>query len=99
MGTVSIKPPSDSNVSAFTGCTGIGVTNGSLSNCSIPANTSYNGKWQEIDVPIPASYTCNTVSATGCWVTLTYSYGSGNQPTDTTSWQVSLQGSPVRLTQ
>jgi Flp pilus assembly protein TadG len=95
-GTVKIVPPTDSNVSAFSGCTGSGPTSGALSNCSIPANSSYNGKWETISVPIPSNYTCSYPSATGCWFTLSYDYGSG-QPSDTTSWQASLEGSPVRL--
>ncbi len=32
-----------------------------------------------------------------CWVRLTYTYGSNNQPSDTTSWEASLEGDPVRL--
>jgi hypothetical protein len=98
-GTVTIVPPSDSGMSSFTGCKGSGPTNGSLTNCSIPANSSYNGKWETISVPIPTGYTCNLATSTGCWLTLTYDYGSGNQPQDTTSWQASVEGTPVRLNQ
>jgi Flp pilus assembly protein TadG len=96
-GTVTVNPPADSGLSSFTGCVGAGPTAGPLSNCSIVANSSYNGKWQTISVPIPTTYTCNYQSVTGCWVTLTYDYGSG-QPSDTTSWQASIDGTPVRLT-
>ena len=70
---------------------------GSLTNCSIPANSSYNGKWETISVPIPSATTATCHTPTGCWVTLTYDYGSGNQPQDTTSWQASIEGTPVRL--
>ena len=34
-GTITIKPPADSNLSSFTGCVGSGPTTGTLSNCSI----------------------------------------------------------------
>jgi hypothetical protein len=34
---------------------------------------------------------------TGCWVRLQYAYGSGNQPSDTTSWTAGIEGDPVRL--
>jgi Flp pilus assembly protein TadG len=97
-GTVQILPPADSGMSTFSGCVGSGPTNGSLNSCSIPANSSYNGKWETISVPIPPGYSCNLSAQTGCWITLSYDYGSG-QPSDTTSWQASLQGSPVRLIQ
>jgi Flp pilus assembly protein TadG len=96
-GTVRVIPPVDSGLSTFTGCVGSGPTSGPLSNCSIPANSSYNGKWETISVPIPTTYTCNYQSTTGCWVTLSYDYGAG-QPSDTTSWQASIEGTPVRLT-
>jgi hypothetical protein len=97
-GTVTVIPPTDSGLRNFTGCTGSGPTSGALTNCSIVANSSYNGKWETITVPIPSNYTCSYLSTTGCWVTLSYDYGSG-QPSDTTSWQASLDGTPVRLTQ
>lgn len=95
-GTVRIVPPAESGLSSFSGCTGSGPTSGSLTNCTIPANSSYNGKWETITVPIPSGYSCNLDTSTGCWITLSYDYGSG-QPSDTTSWQASLEGTPVRL--
>ena len=97
-GTVTIRPPADSNLSTFTGCTATGPTTGTLSNCSIPANSSYNGKWETIRIPLPSGFTCNYAAATGCWITLSYDYGSG-QPSDTTSWTAALEGTPVRLTE
>ena len=53
-GTVTIRPPADSNLSSFTGCVAAGPTTGTLSSCSIPANSSYNGKWEQVSIPIPA---------------------------------------------
>lgn len=97
-GVVTIKPPADSNVSAFTGCVGRGPTTGNLTGCSIPANSSYNGKWEYISIPLPAGFTCDYSSPTGCWITLSYNYGGG-QPSDTTSWTAALEGTPVRITE
>lgn len=97
-GTVTIKPPADSNLSSFSSCTGTGPTSGALTNCSITANSSYNGKWEQISIPIPKGFTCNSSIVTGCWITLTYDYGSG-QPNDTTSWTANLDGTPVRITE
>jgi hypothetical protein len=97
-GTVTIMPPKDSNLSAFSSCTGTGPTTGALTNCSITANSSYNGKWQQISIPIPKGYTCDSASVTGCWITLAYNYGNG-QPSDTTSWTANLEGTPVRITE
>jgi hypothetical protein len=96
-GTVRVIPPTDSGLTTFSGCVGTGPTNGTLPDCSIPANSSFNGKWQSIGVPIPSGYTCNYQATTGCWITLSYDYGGG-QPSDTTSWQANLEGAPVRLT-
>jgi Flp pilus assembly protein TadG len=97
-GTIRVIPPPDSGLSAFTGCSANGPTSGALTNCSITANSTYNGKWEAISVPIPTGYTCTISLATGCWITLSYDYGSG-QPSDTTSWQASIEGTPVRLSQ
>jgi hypothetical protein len=97
-GSVTIRPPADSNLSSFTNCTGTGPTSGALSGCTITANSSYNGKWEQISIPIPTGYTCDSASVTGCWITLSYNYGGG-QPSDTTSWTASLEGTPVRITE
>jgi hypothetical protein len=95
---VTIRPPADSNLSSFSGCIATGPTSGALSNCSITANSSYNGKWEQISIPIPSGYTCDSLSVTGCWITLGYNYGGG-QPSDTTSWTANLEGTPVRITE
>ncbi len=100
-GVITVLPPPDSGITNFAGCKGFGPTGGTsgqaLVNCAIPANSSYNGKWEQIAVPIPSNYTCDNTVTTGCWLRLSYDYGTGNQPTDTTSWTASLEGDPVRL--
>jgi Flp pilus assembly protein TadG len=94
--TVSVLPPLETG-GTFSGCTGAGVQNGSLSNCQINVNSSYNGQWQTISVPIPSTYSCSDASNTGCWVRLEFYYGTGSIPDDTTSWTASIEGDPVRL--
>jgi Flp pilus assembly protein TadG len=100
--TVKVLPPAElasapTPLLTFPGCTGAGVTTGALTNCQISVNSSYDGKWQTISVPIPATYTCDDASTTGCWVRLEFFYGTGSTPADTTSWTASIQGDPVRL--
>ncbi len=94
--TITVLPP-DEIGGNFSGCTARGVTNGNLSNCRISVSSAYNGKWQTITVPIPTTYSCDDGAATGCWVRLEFYYGSGSGPSDTTSWQASVEGDPIRL--
>lgn len=94
--TIRVLPPAEYGGS-FSGCTGSGVANGSLPTCQIGVNSSFNGKWQTISVPIPSGYSCDDTSPTGCWVRLEFYYGAGSQPLDTTSWTASLEGDPIRL--
>ena len=99
-GTVKIIYPPDAVGGPFTGCVGT-LSSGSpvnLTDCSLTVNNStHNGKWQSVAVPIPASYTCDDADNTKCWVRLQYVYGSGSAPTDVTAWTASIAGDPVRL--
>jgi hypothetical protein len=96
-GTIGIVAPPDSGVT-FSDCRSAGVNNASMPTCELHGvNSKYNGKWQSITVPIPEDYTCDDLDPTACWVRLKYDYGSGSQPSDTTSWGASLEGAPVRL--
>ncbi len=90
----------------YTTCTASGVVNGPLGDCSfaVPAGTPaspspFNGKWQQVSVPIPSAYTCNDTDTTACWVKLQYTYSAGAQPTDVTTWTANIEGDPVRLVQ
>ena len=94
--TITVLPPAEVG-GGFTGCKAEGQTNGNLPDCKISVSSKYNGKWQTISVPIPVSYTCDDSSATGCWVRLEFFYGSGSGPADTTSWQATVEGDPIRL--
>jgi hypothetical protein len=98
--TITVLPPSDPGSPAnFSGCTGVGpvLGSGSLPNCQIKVDSSYNGTWETISVPISSTYTCNDLLPTGCWVRLEFYYGPGSGPNDTTSWTANIQGDPVRL--
>ncbi|MGL5817850.1 MAG: pilus assembly protein TadG-related protein [Phycicoccus sp.] len=97
-GTIKINPPGGGN---YSGCTGSGVTTTINSNCSFQVTagspSAFNGRYQTVNVPIPAGYTCDDTNPEACWVTLSYNYGSGAQPTDVTAWAAKLEGDPIRL--
>jgi hypothetical protein len=97
-GSIQVLPPTDSNLgSTVTGCTGAGVANGALTNCTLTnvSSATYQGKQQVISVPIPSSYTCNATQAGGCWYRLLVKFPGG--VTDTTTWSASIDGDPIRL--
>lgn len=100
-GTLTVQPPPDSNMpSSITTCTGSGVVNGSIPGCQLTnvSSATYNGKWQYVNVPIPANYTCTVAQQGGCWFTVRFSFSSG-VPNDTTTWTAKIDGDPVRLIQ
>jgi Flp pilus assembly protein TadG len=105
--SLSVLPPTDartgtSPLTQFNGCryTQPGRTTYSNTNtgCSITGITSgsYDSRIINVEVPIPSNYSCNDASGDGCWTRLRLQYGSGTTQ-DTTSWEVSLDGNPVRL--
>ena len=71
---------------------------GALGGCSVTTTSSTNGgKWQYITFPIPASYKCNAeLDQSKCWIKIRTTTTSGQS--DTTTWGVSLDGDPLRLT-
>ena len=103
--SVTVLPPLDAQVSgspltAWSGCTGAGVVNGSLgTTCGVTGATSssYNGKVQTVSVPIPATYTCNSTQSGGCWVRVQLNLDSPGNTTDTTTWTASVDGDPIRM--
>jgi Flp pilus assembly protein TadG len=98
-GTLTIQPPPDSNMPASIGtCTGSGVVTGALPGCQLTnvSSATYNGKWQYVNVPIPANYTCTLSQAGGCWFTVKFAFPSG-VPNDTTTWTAKIDGDPVRI--
>ena len=99
--TIQILPPAETTPTTFAGCTGSGpaIGTGALTNCTISVNSSYNGKWEVISVPVPSTYSCTDTLVTGCWVRLKFFYGSGSNPADTFSVTANINGDPVRLVQ
>ena len=99
-GSVKVIKPTDASGIAtnIAGCVGTGVRNGNLTNCEITGITSafFNGKYQEIRVPIPSTYNCTVTSQGGCWFRIKVSFGVG-QVTDATTWTARIDGEPVRL--
>ena len=99
--TVTVLQPDSSTLtagSAFTGCVGKGPFSGSLSGCSVTTTSATNGgKWQYITFPIPSNYKCNSeLDQSKCWIKIRTTTSSGQS--DTTTWGVSLDGDPLRLT-
>ena len=48
-----------------------------------------------IEIPIPSTYTCDPLTATGCWWKILIH--SSLQATDRTTWAARISGDPVRL--
>jgi Flp pilus assembly protein TadG len=101
--TIQILPPLETipTTPTFSGCTGLGPTigTGALTGCQISVDSSYNGKWETISIPIPLTYSCTDASTTGCWARLQFFYGTGSTPADTFSVTANINGDPVRLVQ
>jgi Flp pilus assembly protein TadG len=98
-GTITVRGPSDSNLPAsLVGCTGGGaVVTGAIANCKLTnVGSSYNGKWQYVNVPIPSDYTCKVAETGGCWFRVDFDF-NGSVPTDTTTWTARVEGDPIRL--
>jgi hypothetical protein len=68
-----------------------------ITNVSSSGSPSYNGQWVAWQIPIPANYTCDAVSATGCWAKLQFVYPNGTTVNDTTTWSAYILGEPVRI--
>jgi hypothetical protein len=87
---------------ATTACS-YGILGGSkttVNPCRIQTRNSsgntYNGKWLQIDVALPASYTCSS----DCWWKVTYEFlnvSVGSSPNDRTVWSVKLSGHPIHI--
>lgn len=100
-GKMKVIPPADSNMgSTISGCVGTGKFNGNLTNCEITGISSaagWNGRSQDIRVPIPNTYTCDTTTPGGCWFKVVVAFGPGKSVNDSTTWTASIDGEPVRL--
>jgi Flp pilus assembly protein TadG len=97
-GSLSIVAPPDAHTT-FRSCVGSGPQTATLPTCTVSANSSFNGRWETVRVPIPDGYACDDLDPAGCWVRINYAYGNGAKVQDTTTWTASLEGDPVRLVQ
>jgi Flp pilus assembly protein TadG len=95
-GTLKIVAPTESGTT-FSNCRAVGPVNSTLTNCQFNASSAFQGKWEDVYVPIPSTYHCTDASATGCWVKLWYDLSGATAASDTTSWSASIDGDPVRL--
>jgi hypothetical protein len=80
------RPSGTAAVAAASDCRILGLT-----------NSTDNGDWIDVFIPIPTNYTCASASSFGCWLKLKFTYPSGTTVYDTTTWTASLEGDPVRL--
>lgn len=103
--TVTITPPVDATGSA-TSCSwsfngGGPMPGGSVGGCTLSGiNTAnFGGGLVEVDIAVPGDYNCNFASTSGCWFRIQMSYTAGTQANDTTTWDATIGGDPVRLIQ
>jgi hypothetical protein len=97
---VNVLKPGGAATSCSYGVSGTTLT--AASPCRIQTRNSsgntYNGKWLEIDIDIPTTYTCSA----DCWWKISYEFlgvTSGNSPNDRTVWSAALSGNPIHLVQ
>lgn len=97
---MNVLKPGGSTTGCSYGILGSALT--AISPCRIQTRTSsgnaYNGKWLQIDINIPTTYTCST----DCWWKISYEFQGvtvGNSPNDRTVWSAALSGNPIHLVQ
>ena len=93
----SCRRPTPTSAALVTGCTGAGVANGALTNCTLTNVSSRQlpGQATGHQRADPGHYTCNSTQAGGCWYRLLIKFPGG--VTDTTTWSASIDGDPIRL--
>lgn len=104
--TVTITPPGDMTLGSgdSVACTwtsngGGSLPGGTVNGCQLSGitNGAYNGRLVEVNISVPGSYSCSFGTTGGCWFRLQMSYTAGTQANDTTTWDASIGGDPVRL--
>ena len=96
---VNILKPGSNTVACSYGLSGATPT--AANPCRIQTRTStgtntYNGKWLDITIAIPTTYTCTP----DCWWRVKYEFNgvtAGNSPNDRTVWTADITGDPVHL--
>lgn len=98
--TVTVVPPGDAS-NPPTSCTftrdGGAMRGVTTSGCTVSGMTStdYNNRLTQVTMPLPAGYSCNNASPSGCWFKVRIT--STGSPTDTTTWSANVIGDPVHL--
>ncbi len=95
--TLSVRTPSGAPA---TNCTKEGKENGPDANCSISNilnSNGWNGQFQRMRIPIPATYTCDFTDPYACWWRLRVNFSGGVSVTDQTTWTAVVEGDPVRI--
>lgn len=91
---LNILLPGGATTTCTYGARGESVQTSSV--CSIitrsGSTNQFDAKWLDIDIRIPASYTCNP----DCWWKVRYDF-TGGAPTDRTVWTAQIVGDPVHL--
>ncbi len=85
-----------------------GTVGDASDNCAIvtseptpsPDHRLFDNKWLEVRIPIPPGNACDALPG-GCWWYVDYLVynPNGNNVVDVTTWEASVVGDPVRLTQ
>lgn len=102
--TVTVLPPMDVTAGltpggTIPGCTASGPVNSTnLSACSVSiSSATHDGKIQNMVVPVPSGYNCQWQTQGGCWFRVKVSFPGASQVNDSTTWDASIKGDPVRL--
>ena len=103
--TVQVLRPTDATGSIATttyisGCKGTKNqgTLAAISNCAVSINnTTHDGQLQTISIPVPPDYSCNSTAVGGCWFRVEINFPGS--VTDFTTWDATVTGEPVRITE
>jgi hypothetical protein len=72
--------------------------------CTITTDNSWLSQWVTVEITIPGNasgtgYNCDPSSQANCWITMTMTpHAPATSLQDNTSWDATMNGSPVRLT-
>ena len=55
----------------------------------------YQRRWLKFEMDLPAEYSCDAISVTGCWWKMNYAYTS--PVNDTTTWRAYMIGNPIHI--
>lgn len=66
--------------------------------CSIPISKGANdGKFLDVSILVPASYTCAATGVTKCWFKAKFTWPNGTNVHDVVTMEATIKGDPVRL--